>query len=171
MNLENNKYESENKIVKVNKAAISRKRESLISHRGKESKKKKAGSMRHVVKEKKKININISQNININTNLKELEKKTYNQASEVNHDNKSKHFWPKKNDLKLKSCIYSVNKAKDIRNSNNSKLYLSGLLSLNKSRSKELDSSFKIDKLSIKQTKMNTKDSREGQFFEFFWAE
>ena len=69
--------------------------------------------------------------------------------------------------MKMKSCIYSVNKAKEIRNSN-SKLYLSGLLSLNKSRSKELDSSFKIDKLSIKLTKMNTKDSREGQFFEFF---
>ena len=166
-NSESNKYESENKM-KINKAGITRKRESLISHRGKEFlKKKKAGSMRHVVKEKKKININISQNININTNLKELEKKTYNQNSvNQNHENKSKHY-PKKNAMKMRSCIYSVNKAKEIRNSN-SKLYLSGLLSLNKSRSKELDSSFKIDKLSIKQTKLNTKESREGQFFEFY---
>ena len=59
---------------KVSKAAIKRKRESLISQRGKESRKKKPGSMRHIVKEKKKININISQNININTNLKDLQK-------------------------------------------------------------------------------------------------
>ena len=60
---------------RAQKAGLKRKRESLISQRGKDLKKKKAGSMRHRVKEKKKININISQNININTNLKDLEKK------------------------------------------------------------------------------------------------
>ena len=75
-NNDNYKCETENNLPKITKTGIKRKRESLISQRGKDllAKKKKAGSMRHVVKEKKKININISQNININTNLKDNEK-------------------------------------------------------------------------------------------------
>ena len=149
---------------KVSKAAIKRKRESLISQRGKESRKKKPGSMRHIVKEKKKININISQNININTNLKDLEKNKIAPKSE--YENNSKNFYPKKNDMKMKSCIYGLNKAKNIRNSN-SRLFLSGHISLNKSRSREYNSSFKMDKISVKQGKYNTGESKEEQFFEF----
>ena len=166
-NNDNYKCETENNLPKITKTGIKRKRESLISQRDKDllAKKKKAGSMRHVVKEKKKININISQNININTNLKDIENNK-NEQKNSNYENKPKHYYPKKNGLKMKSCINTSNNYKKMRSSN-SKIYLSGHISIDKNRSKDLDSSFKMDKLSVKQTKF-TKESREEQFFEFY---
>ena len=149
---------------RAQKAGLKRKRESLISQRGKDLKKKKAGSMRHIVKEKKKININISQNININTNLKDLDKKKVEPKNE--YENKPKQFYPKKNEIKMKSCIYSIHKPQYMRSSH-SKLFLSGHISLNKSKSKEYNSSFKMEKISVKQGKY-TKESKEEQFFEFY---
>ena len=139
------------------------KRESLISQRALEySRKMKTGTMHNVIKDNKNININISQNININANLKNLDKNKNEQ------ENKQKNFIPKKNGLKMKSCIYGTKKSREIANSN-SKLYLSGHLSLEKSRSKEYESSYKIDKLSIKHPKINnTRDSKEDQYFEFY---
>ena len=127
--------------------------------------KKKSDSMGHFLKDKNKININISQNININTNIKEI-RQNQNEQKIINLENKSKNNNPKKNDMKMKSCIYNLNNSKNNRNSN-SKLFLSGHISFDKSHSKEYNSSIKIDKLSIKQSK-STKESRESQFFEFY---
>ena len=49
---------------------LNKKRESLMVQKGREFfKNKKAISMRHILKDDKKINININNNININTNI------------------------------------------------------------------------------------------------------
>ena len=158
-----NKYESGNQIANSFALKSIKKRESLISQRAMEfAKKKKNCSTQQIINDNKNININISQKININANLKDLEQNKNEQ------EKKSKNFNPKKNDLKMKSCIYGAKKSKEIV-TNNNRLYLSGHLSLENSRSKEYESSYKIDKLSIKHPKINnTRDSKEEQYFEFY---
>ena len=80
-NSQNNNNEKENNLSKVIINKLKRKRESLISQGV--PRKKKSGSMRHVLKDNKKININISQNININTNIKEM-KQNINEQNIIN---------------------------------------------------------------------------------------
>ena len=93
VNSQNNRNEKENNISKVIKKGIKIKRGSLISQGV--PRKKKSGSMLHVLKDKNKININISQNININTNIKELEQNK-NEQKIIDYENKSKNYLQKK---------------------------------------------------------------------------
>ena len=157
-NLEENNKKKENSI----KTGLNKKRESLISQRGKMLLKKiKAKSVRNGRKQKKKININISQNININTNnIKGLEKCNSNVFS---NDIRSKHLETKIKGNKMKSCIYGPRKK-----FSEHKLYNSGHLSVNEIQSKEDEFSNKMDKSFLKNTKIESRDTKEDQFIEFY---
>ena len=169
--IDNNNENNKKKLSNIFKVDLSQKRESIISQRSREFPlKSKAISMLNGQKENNKININISQNININTHLKPIQETNNNEVNESNIENKFKFYKPKKNELKLNSCIYFMDKEKENEKKMmmNKRVYLSGHLSLEKSHSKGADSSFKLDKLSVKQTKIETRDTREDQFFEFY---
>ena len=157
-NLEDNNKKKENSI----RTGLYKKRESLISQRGKILLKKiKAKSVRNGRKQKKKININISQNININTNnIKELEKCNSNVFS---NDIKSKNFETKIKGMKMKSCIYGP-----IKKFSEHKIYNPGQLSENEIQSKEEEFSNKMDKSFLKNTKIESRDTKEDQFIEFY---
>ena len=157
-NLEDNNKKKENSI----RTGLYKKRESLISQRGKILLKKiKAKSVRNGRKQKKKININISQNININTNnIKELEKCNSNVLS---NDIKSKNLETKIKGMKMKSCIYGP-----IKKFSEHKIYNPGQLSENEIQSKEDEFSNKMDKSFLKNTKIESRDTKEDQFIEFY---
>ena len=157
-NLEDKNKKKENSI----KTGLYKKRESLISQRGKMLLRKiKAKSVRNGRKQKKKININISQNININTNnIKGLEKCNSNVFS---NDIRSKNLETKVKGNKMKSCIYGPRKK-----FSEHKLYNSGHLSVNDIQSKEDEFSNKIDKSFLKNTKIESSNTKEDQFIEFY---
>ena len=160
---------------------LSLKRESLINQKGKEFlKKKKATSLRNIFNDNNKINININRNINISRNInkenKENKEKEENKEIDENSDNnedKEENNFDAKSKMKMKSCIMGFEQTpyKSERNQNKDKLNSKKKInkeSLNNlSKSREIESSFKMDKLLILQTK-TTKDTRAEQFLEFY---
>ena len=138
-------------------AILAKKRDSMI--RGKEKKSRKAGSVYQVTQDNKKININFNQNININTNLKEVEKE---KKSRYTVD-KKKTIDFKNKGMKMKSCILTLDK-NNLSQKNNNLLYLPNFQGDEK-KSKEYDSSFKMDNLVAKQTE--SKNEKKEQFYEF----
>ena len=91
MNINNNnnikQIEENKKLSNQIRTGLYKKRESLMSQKGKEFfKQKKPGTERNPGKSKKKINININQNININTNGFE----NHIESNTLNNENKSK---------------------------------------------------------------------------------
>ena len=165
---ENNEI-GKKKLSNIFKKDIIQKRDSILSQKSREFKKNALLAARNAAKEQKKININISQNININTNLKPIAEYNDNDSKNIVNENKLKFYMPmlKKNDLKLNSCIYYMDKEKEKEKEKkllNNRVYLSGHLSLDKSH----NSSFKLDKLSVKQTKIETRETRDEQYFEFY---
>ena len=163
---ENNEI-AKKKLSKLFKKDVVRKRESIISQKSREFKKKDLLAAPNAAKEQKKININISQNININTNLKPIAEYNDNDSKNMVGENQLKFYMPKKNNLKLNSCIYYADKEKEKKMLNN-RVYLSGHLSIEKSQSRGAESSIKLDKLSVKQTKIETRDTRDEQYFDFY---
>ena len=144
--------------------SIYKKRESIISQKNKEfPKRMKSGSILLIKKEKKKININISQNININTNNVNKSEKSKNESI-INNENKSKYNETKKKGMKMKTSIFFGKNKKY----SEGKIFLPGKISINGSHSKEYDSSKKIDKLSLRNTKIETKETKDEQYFEFY---
>ena len=154
---------------------LSLKRESLMVQKSKEFlRKKKAISLRHIHDDSKKININ--HNININTNLKQDD---YSNIKIMRSDTKSK--------IKMKSCIIgmendnksndksnnfnTVLKNKNIKSNSNNIINISNernKSSMSKDRSRENETSFKMDKLLANQTKSETRESNQEQFIEFY---
>ena len=169
MNLNNNnnsKEIEENKILsKSIRMGLYKKRESLLSQRGKELlKQKKPGSEKNPGKSKKKINININQNININ-NINGFE--NHIESNTLNNEIKSKQSEHKLKGMKMRSSIYDLERRKD-KNLSDKKLYYSGHISMDRVRSGGNDSSIKMDKSFLKQTKIESKETKEDQFIEFY---
>ena len=173
-NNESNKQIESNKNNLLNNPLLSNlslKRESLMIQKGREFlKNKKAISMRHIYKDNKKINININHNININTNLKN---KTNVNDEDKNSDTKSKK--------KMRSCIMGFEQEDNKKDEkfyktqmNKNKPSKDSVFNFSKdknnlSRSKDIETSFKMEKLLANQTKTETKETpRQEQFFEFY---
>ena len=176
---ENKTLENNEKINEIPNypSNLSLKRESLMVQKSREFlRRKKAISLRHIHDDNKKINININHNININTNLKKDE---YSNINFLRSDTKSK--------IKMKSCIMgmenenksneknkkfnTVLKNKNIRENLNNINNISNernKSSMSKDRSREIESSFKMDKLLDNQTKSETRESKQEQFIEFY---
>ena len=168
LNNNNTKEIEENKKFSNSiRTGLYKKRESLMSQRGKELlKQKKPGSERNPGKSKKKININISQNININTNsINGFE--NHIEANTINNDINSKQSENKLKGTKMRSFIYDSEKRKE-KNLSDKKLYYSGHISIDRVRSRGNDSSIKMDKSFLKQTKIETRETKEDQLVEFY---
>jgi len=171
MNLNNNNNSKEldenKKLSNSIRVGLYKKRESLMSQRGKELlKQKKPGSERNPGKSKKKINININQNININANsISGFE--NHIESNTINNDIISRQSEQKLKGMKMRSFVCDKEKRKD-KNLSDKKLYYSGHISIDRVRSRNNDSSIKMDKSFLKQTKIETRDTKEDQFVEFY---
>ena len=123
-------------------------RESLKLHKKNMAlKKKKAISMRHILKDDKNINININHNININTNTNAKDS-----SSKQKRKMKSVIMDPKDSNINLASN-------KDKEKDKNSALDVS---MLNK------ESSYQMDKILERHAKIEPKETKQEHFFEFF---
>ena len=143
---------------------ISLKRESLkMQKKSMILKKKKAISLRNIFKDDKNINININHNININTNSNVKE-----ESSKLNKKIKSVIIDPKDYNIKLslnnekdkeKEKEKEKEKDKDKEKDKSSALDVS---MLNK------ESSYQMDKILEKNSKMEPKETKQEHFIEFF---
>ena len=117
---------------------------------------KKSITMGQIISENKRINININQNININSNIKEIG---------LSIDNKEKSSKPKTENSKLQKIQTSIMgfESEKIFKKN---LVLSVPLSNRKSRDKE--SSYRMENLLEKKSKGESSYERQEQFFEFY---
>ena len=178
--IDNNEINQNFKNINNNKlnpnypSNLSLKRDSLMIHKGREFlKRKKAISLRHIFEDNKNIKININNNININTHLKRVNHTIDNQE---NSDGKGK--------TKMKSCImgFEQDGNQNDNDKNNFKTVLNkkklskdniNINNLSKdvnnlSRSRDNETSFKMEKLLANQTKTETRDTKHEQFFEFY---
>ena len=171
-----NKSDNDNRITNNHQSNLSLKRDSLMYQKGKEFlRRKKAISLRHIFEDSKKISININNNININSNNLKKEENNNAQESIQHSDTKSK--------IKMKSCImgFEQDQKKSEKNLkfktqlNKNKLSKDNLNNLSKdkdmnnhSRSRDIETSFKMEKLLANQTKTETGETKQEQFFEFF---
>ena len=156
---------------------LNKKRETLMLQKRKDFfKNKKATSMRNIKKENKKINININHNININANINQIKR-------DKEFDNNSSHFNSKLIEKDLLNIKNSLGKDKfdnqNIDNNNNENLDKKNNQNNKKDKQSKTDVlnnknvpqslSTKIDKLLLKQLKVDTKDDgKQEQFIEFF---
>ena len=175
-NEENNFYKAKNNniISGSSQSNLNLKRESLMIQKGREFlKRKKAVSLRHILEDNKKINININNNININANNSKKQENN-NHAESIQHsDTKSK--------IKMKSCIMGFeqnqkksDKALKLKIPTNKKKMSKEIINFNNisrdnnhSRSRDVENSFKMEKLLANQSKTETREIRQEQFFEF----
>ena len=168
-NINNHQEKKNNSNINNITSNLSLKRESLLIQKSREFlRKKKAVSMRHILEDNKKINININHNININTNLNK-------------NDNQDEG---EKSNLKIKSCIMGgLEKNKTIQsernqkfktNLNKTKLSKENIINMsqdknNLSRSRDIETSFKMEKLLANHTKTESRESKlQEEFFEFY---
>ena len=135
---------------------------------------KKSASMRHIIDKTDKISIKINQNININANINNI-KESSPQDKKVKDitfkDNKVKGSKPPSENSyesgklkRTKSCVF---------NYKNKKKTAKKVISINLNRSKsrdirDVESSYRMDKLLEKQSKCETKSDKKEQFFEFY---
>ena len=174
----------DNKIGHIIPLGFKKQEESLFIQKGKEyMKNKKAISMRHIFENKDKINININQNININANIKtpEKEKQTENQINIQNEkgikqeiikvkegegdDSKPQSDEGKMKGKRMKSCIFNM----DFEKKKDKKAILSMNVNRNKMKDiRDIDSSYKMEKLLEKQSKLDAKDEKKEQYIEFY---
>ena len=153
--------------------------DSIFIQKGKEHmQSKKSISMKHIFDKNDKISININQNININTNIKNIQEGSKNQRvkekeNKANKDSKDKdkgsktqtsESYEQKYKLKrTKSCVLNYEAKK------NEKKNFSINLNRSKSRDiKDVESSYRMEKLLEKQSKCESRLEKKEQFFEFY---
>ena len=177
----NTQQESDKKISHFIPLGFQKPRESFFMQRGKEFlQSKKSVSMKQIFEKNDKISIKINQNININTNIKNINEQKDRDKDKKNNDEKNN----KDNDKdkgsktqseeeayqifrkkKMKSCIFNYETEKK----NEKKQNMSVNLNRAKSRDiRDVESSYKMEKLLEKQSKLDTKSYKKEQFFEFF---
>ena len=121
--------------------------------------------MKHIFDSKEKISININQNININANIKNTDQDKENDKNKDGNDSKPQSEEGKKKGIKMKSCIFNI----ESERKKDKKTILS--MNLNRAKSKDIrdiDSSYKMEKLLEKQSKLDTKEDKKEQFLEFY---
>jgi hypothetical protein len=146
------------------------KESKFIQKRKEYMKNKKAVSMKHVFGAPDNINININQSININANpnikFLELNTKKKEKKNEGN-DNESKpqsEEGNKKKGMAMKSCILGLE--------SEHKKEKQTILSMNINRTKinnrtDFDSSVKMEKLLERQSKIDIKDEKKNNLWNF----
>ena len=156
----------------INNIELNKKREKIVPRGIDFFKKRKSISMRHIQKENKKINIYLNNNININTNIKEIkeEKEEFddcskNQAKSLEGNNRDKKNTIEKQKSNKRS--FNINSCINLDNINN-KNKEKDSKSISKDKSKDIESSSKVDKLLLNQLKIDTKDDRKEEFIEFY---
>ena len=170
----NTQQESDKKISHFIPLGFQNPRESLFIQKGKEHlQSKKSVSMKHIFEKNDKISIKINQNININTNIKNIneakdrekdkdKKKEVEKGSRNQSEEEAYQIFRGK---KMKSCVFNYETEKK----NEKKQNMSVNIHRAKSRDiREVDSSYKMEKLLEKQSKLDTKNVKKEQFFEFF---
>ena len=178
----NTQHGSDKKISHFIPLGFQNPRESLFIQKGKEHlHSKKSVSMKHIFEKNDKISIKINQNININTNIKNIneakdkdkdrdkdknkdkdKKKEVEKGSRTQSEEEAYQIFRGK---KMKSCVFNYEAEKK----NEKKQNMSVNLHRAKSRDiREIDSSYKMEKLLEKQSKLDTKNAKKEQFFEFF---
>ena len=156
----------------INNIELNKKREKIVPRGIDFFKKRKSISMRHIQKENKKINIYLNNNININTNIKEIkeEKEEFddcskNQAKSLEGNNRDKKNTIEKQKSNKRS--FNINSCINLDNINN-KNKEKDSKSISKDKSKDIESSSKVDKLLLNQLKIDTKDDKKEEFIEFY---
>ena len=159
---DNNKINSFVSGVKknpINQQHLRKEKDNTFIQKSKEQlKNKKLASMPKIFSENRKINININQNININTNITE---------NGYNLDNKEKSSKPKtenpknKANQKLKTFIQNYNSEKFSKNN------LIFSLQLSRRKSHEIESSYRMENLLDKNSKIESCYEKQEQFIEF----
>ena len=172
MNNEENKKnnvqeDNENKKAHIIPLVFNKQRESIFAQKALDFKNKKSISMKQIFDSKEKISININQNININANLKdplqdikEIKDKDGNDSKPQSEEGKGKG-----QGIRMKSCIFNM----ESERKKDKKAVLS--MNINRAKSKDIrdvDSSYKMEKLLEKQSKLDTKDDKKEQFLEFY---
>ena len=170
----NNKEDIDNRIAHIIPLGFHKPKESIFIQKSREyMKNKKAVSMKHIFDSKEKISININQNININANIKSSEKEKGKTEKEDLKEVKEKDGEGSKpqseegkmKGKRMKSCIFNI----DLEKKKDKKTILS--MNLNRPKSKDfrdVDSSYRMDKLLEKQSKLDTKSEKKEQFIEFY---
>ena len=164
---------NEEKLKNISTPKLSIKRESLINHKGKELKKrKKASSLQNIFNDNHKINININQNINISRNINQE-----NNEIDNNNDEEAEGDFDAKSKIKMKSCImgfeYSPKKSERIKSkiqlNSRQKPSRESITNINNmSKSREIENSFKMDKLLARQTRTTKDTKKPEEFLEFY---
>ena len=174
----NSQQEGENKISHFIPLGFQKPQESIFIQKGREyMQNKKSVSMKHIFEKNDKISIKINQNININTNIKNINEQKDNSNNKKKKDEKkddkekgSKNqseeeayeIFRKK---KMKSCVFNYEEEKK----NEKKQNMSMNLHRAKSRDiKDVESSYKMEKLLEKQSKIDTRNYKKEEFFEFY---
>ena len=154
-----NSFISSEKKNPINQQRRRKEKDHTFIQKSKEQlKNKKLVSMPKMFSENRKINININQNININTNIKE---------NGYNQDNKEKSSKPKTENPKTKAN----QKLKTfIQNYHSEKLYKNNLIfsvQLSRRKSHDIESSYRMENLLDKNSKIESCYERQEQFIEF----
>ena len=150
--------------------------DSSFVQKGKEyMQSKKSVSMKQIFDKTDKISIKINQNININTNIKNVgvnsSKNQRQKSGKSNKDAKDKSSRTQTEDSgvqynlkRTKSCIFNYE-----ANKRNQKKAISINLNRSKSRDiKDVESSYRMEKLLEKQSKCESRVEKKEQFFEFY---
>ena len=125
--------------------------------------------MRHIQKDNKKINIYLNNNINIKSNIKEIkeEKEEFDNCSKNQTEGniKDKKITIEKQRSNKRS--FNINSCMNLDNINN-KNKEKDSKSISKDKSRDIESSSKVDKLLLNQLKIDTKDEKKEEFIEFY---
>ena len=167
----NNQRDNENKTAHIIPLIFNKPRESIFAQKAIEFKNKKSISMKQIFDSKEKISININQNININTNLKEPLQKI-NEVKDKDKEKDGNDSKPQSEEgqgkgkgIRMKSCIFNM----ESERKKDKKAVLS--MNINRAKSKDVrdvDSSYRMEKLLEKQSKLDTKEEKKEQFLEFY---
>ena len=155
----------------INNIELNKKREKIVPRGLDFFKKRKSISMRHIQKNNKKINIYLNNNININTNIKEIKEEkeedncSKNQAKSLEGNQKDKRITIEKQRSNKRS--FNINSCMNLDNINN-KNKEKDSKSISKDKSRDIESSSKVDKLLLNQLKIDTKDEKKEEFIEFY---